>query len=277
MDDADRQRSGGPGPRSAAPLRSAPQRTRVHGAGGAPVLDYVDRSRDGVLIAGDARALIAPEEAAAAAAEQLAGWALVAQDPFAAALAGRGGQIQRRAHEMRRDLSEPLPEGWPAGVPGGGLELRPFGAVGVPEVFAAVAAAFPPEHPDRAPGAGATVEYASFVQLAAGTALGPVLPLSELVIDPEAPDGERVAAGLVLTDRPDDVPWIAEVFRRPGRRYAGLGRLLLRRALAEAAAGGIAEVGLAVTDGNPARHLYTRLGFRSTGTFTTVVLPPTPG
>ncbi|GAB3478224.1 GNAT family N-acetyltransferase [Nocardiopsis coralliicola] len=277
MDDADRQRSGGPGPRSAAPLRSAPQRTRVHGAGGAPVLDYVDRSRDGVLIAGDARALIAPEEAAAAAAEQLAGWALVAQDPFAAALAERGGLIQRRAHEMRRDLSEPLPEGWPAGVPGGGLELRPFGAVGVPEVFAAVAAAFPPEHPDRAPGAGATVEYASFAQLAAGTALGPVLPLSELVIDPEAPDGERVAAGLVLTDRPDDVPWIAEVFRRPGRRYAGLGRLLLRRALAEAAAGGIAEVGLAVTDGNPARHLYTRLGFRSTGTFTTVVLPPTPG
>src|SRR5690606_41799049 len=109
--------------------------------------------------------------------------------------------------------------------------------------------------------------------LLGGAALGPVMELSALVIDDERPEGDRVAAGLILNDRSDDVPWIGDVFRRPEPRYAGLGGLLLRRMLAGASAAGLPEIGLAVTAENPAKLLYDRLGFLDLGVFTTVLLP----
>jgi ribosomal protein S18 acetylase RimI-like enzyme len=63
------------------------------------------------------------------------------------------------------------------------------------------------------------------------------------------------------------------VFRRPEARYAGLGADLLRRVLSVAAADGLAEVSLVVSDANPARRVYERLGFQLTATSLTVVVP----
>ncbi|MFD0346855.1 hypothetical protein ACFQ0M_13970 [Kitasatospora aburaviensis] len=47
----------------------------------------------------------------------------------------------------------------------------------------------------------------------------------------------------------------------------------MRRALADTAATGAARVGLAVTEGNPARRLYEDLGFQVTRSSLTVVVP----
>lgn len=71
-------------------------------------------------------------------------------------------------------------------------------------------------------------------------------------------------------------PWGTELFREPGRDGAGPGGILLRRALAVLAADREASLGLAVTEGNPARSLYERTGFRLTGTSRRLLLPPGP-
>ncbi|MGW3245760.1 GNAT family N-acetyltransferase [Streptomyces sp. NPDC001070] len=76
----------------------------------------------------------------------------------------------------------------------------------------------------------------------------------------------------MVTDR-DGLPWIATVFRRPDPRCAGLGSRLLRRVLADAASRGLTRIGLAVSDANPPRRLYERLGFTVTRTSLTVLLP----
>ncbi len=86
------------------------------------------------------------------------------------------------------------------------------------------------------------------------------------------PDGSVVAACLV-TDRPQEGPWVVDVFRRPAPGYLGLGSLLLRRALALLAHEGWTTLGLAVTDGNPARSTYERLGFQHVLESVTVQLP----
>ena len=67
--------------------------------------------------------------------------------------------------------------------------------------------------------------------------------------------------GAATEDMPPPLhgPWLLELFRVPGRR--GVGALLLERALHELAAAGHASLGLSVTEGNPARGLYERLGF----------------
>ncbi|MFC9621157.1 GNAT family N-acetyltransferase [Streptomyces sp. NPDC056930] len=73
--------------------------------------------------------------------------------------------------------------------------------------------------------------------------------------------------------RGSDEEALNDVFRRPEPRYAGLGADLLRRVLGVAAADGPAGLSLVVSDANPARRVYERLGFRLTDTSLTVVVP----
>jgi len=84
--------------------------------------------------------------------------------------------------------------------------------------------------------------------------------------------GDRVVAGVIAIDM-DGRPWVAEVFRQPGPRHAGLGSLVLRRVLAGAAAAGVAEIGLTVTHGNPALRVYERLGFDLASTTIAILIP----
>lgn len=240
-------------------------------------MSYVDRSRPGAPTAADARAH--GPGAARAALEHLAGWTVTAADGLAEELVAGGGQAVRRAREMRRDLAgDPPPREWADERPGPGLRLAPLGTGGdgLGELFSAFLAAFPEDHPDRRPERSEADEFALLAALVGGRALGPVMDLSGLVVDDGGEGGgPRVGAALVVNDRPDEVPWIGEVFRRPDRRYAGLGGLLLRRALGRAAEQGLPEVGLAVTEGNPAVRSYERLGFRTVGVYSTVRLPTT--
>jgi ribosomal protein S18 acetylase RimI-like enzyme len=74
-----------------------------------------------------------------------------------------------------------------------------------------------------------------------------------------------LVAACIINRNPDNArsggPWVSDVFRRPGPRYRGLGRVLLERSIAVLADAGESSLGLVVTDGNPVVRLYEQLGF----------------
>jgi ribosomal protein S18 acetylase RimI-like enzyme len=79
---------------------------------------------------------------------------------------------------------------------------------------------------------------------------------------------DRRSAGQVFTVGP--VPWAAvptswvlDLAVSPGGQGRGSGAALLAYAIRGTRDAGLTTVGLSVTDGNPARRLYDRMGFRS--------------
>jgi len=119
-------------------------------------------------------------------------------------------------------------------------------------------------HPD-APASVAEAE-ARWHELLADRAVGPVLePPSVAVVD--ALGGEVVGAIVVTRLWPESWgwpggPWVADIFVVPAHQGRGLGRSLLMRAAAWARAAGERQIGLTVSEGNPARRLYASAGFR---------------
>lgn len=252
-----------------------PDRVIRHDGEGVPVLRYLPGEREGrpwadLLEVLDDR-MDGPADAAALVRGQLPGWVVSGTPELARALAAQGATVLRHAHTMRRDLrADPPPADW-AGAP-----LRE-GVRAVPndrapeELLGAWRAAFAPGHVDHFPGDDARAVAERLGPLLAGKAIGPVLPSSLLAVDAE----DRVIAGLTLTDR-DGRPWVAEVFRDPGRGYRGLGGDLMRLAIADLAARGGEHLTLVVSEGNPARRLYESLGFRLADTSMTVIVPDAP-
>ncbi|PKW17278.1 GNAT family N-acetyltransferase [Saccharopolyspora spinosa] len=197
---------------------------------------------------------------------ELAGWSVLTAPSDGEALRRAGARLKR--HAMRRDLrSDPPPREWARLLPAQPLRVVACGRP-ASELLGAWREAFPPDHPDRVPDSDQQVLTELLQPLLTGRVLGPVLACSALVVDAE----DRVVAGLVVNDR-DGVPWVGYVFRRPATEFAGLGGLLLRRAMSWLSEQGWNEVGLAVTVGNPAQQLYARLGFTITGTKMTLELP----
>jgi ribosomal protein S18 acetylase RimI-like enzyme len=206
------------------------------------------------------------DEAVAELLAERAGWAISADETLGRALIAAGAQPLRHAHVQSRDLvADPPPPTWsePPGVRLTGVD-RPAAAL-----VAAYDAAYRPGHPDydRYGASGLT-------RLLAGEH-GLELESSGLAVDDT---GAVVGACLIGgTDLPPPFggPWVLELFRDP--RYPGVGRALLERSLARLAAAGRASLGLAVTDGNPARELYRRLGLADVSTSLTVVIPGPSG
>ncbi|SDT79297.1 Acetyltransferase (GNAT) family protein [Streptomyces sp. TLI_053] len=204
---------------------------------------------------------------------ELAGWVVSGPVRLGEELVRRGAAVLRHGHTMLRNLTDaPPPGGWAgwADTPlRNGLRAVPCDR-GPEALVSASRAAFGPGHPDHRTDEGQDERVAvqRLAELLSGQVIGPVLPSSSLVVD----GTDRVVAGAVLTDR-DGLPWIAHVFRDPAHGYPGLGRDLLRRVVAAVAAAGGEEIGLAVTEGNRARQLYTDLGFTTTDTSLTVIVP----
>ncbi|WP_290055702.1 GNAT family N-acetyltransferase [Amycolatopsis solani] len=189
----------------------------------------------------------------------MSGWAATGPRSLADELVRRGARLIRATHRMTCDLSASLPLAeWACEDAPQPLRFTPLD-LPVDDLLPAWRAAYAPGHPDyREEYEDAAVLRRRFDGLVAGTAYGPLSPLSGLVCD----DGV-VVAGVVLNHLPGDVPWggllITDLFRHPS--YPGSGTVLLRRTLARAAAAAVEVVGLVVTDGNPARRLYERHGF----------------
>ncbi|WP_406197032.1 GNAT family N-acetyltransferase [Kitasatospora sp. NBC_01560] len=200
----------------------------------------------------------------------MAGWVVSAPVDLGRRLLDHGATELRHGHTMYRDLAgDPPPPGWDAWER---TALRE-GYRAVPcdrdaeELVPACLSAYGAGHPDRYPEDDELIRERLDVLLS-GRAIGPVLPASSLVVDAD----DQVVGGLVLTDH-RGTPWIANVFRHSEHGYPGLGRDLLHRTLGDLAGHGSARVGLAVTEGNPARRLYEALGFRLHHSTLSVIVP----
>jgi GNAT superfamily N-acetyltransferase len=196
----------------------------------------------------------------------------VSGDPvIAQALIAAGARAGRHAHVLSRDLvADPAPAEWCDPEPPEGLRLTPLDRPAA-DLAAAAVAAYPPEHVDNAHLDRPIDHPRELESLVAGRAVGPLLDCSGLAIDL---DGAVVGAVLVNRDAmppPYGGPWVTQVFRGAGGR--GAGRVLLQRALGLATRDGLSTLGLAVTDGNPARRLYEDLGFRHLLTSFAVRMP----
>lgn len=197
-----------------------------------------------------------------------AGWAVSAPPEIEAELLAGGAAVIRRALEMRRSLVDsPPPSEWRSLPPLDELaysscDRRPE------DVFPAWREAFGQSHPDHAGGSDAEALRARLTPLLAETVSGPFAAQSELLTDTSG----GVAAGVFVIERGGS-PWIGELFRRPGEQFRGTGSLLLRRALGQLALAGHTEVGLAVSEGNPAVSLYHRVGFTTRRRVVVLALP----
>ncbi|MGW2183866.1 GNAT family N-acetyltransferase [Streptomyces sp. NPDC001732] len=242
------------------------QRHTLTNGQGVPVLTYLQGVRDGHPWA-DLAEVVGPNPVETIV-SSMSGWAVSGSVELGEELLRRGARVMRHAHEMRRDLAAcPPPADWSSCALGNGLRAVPCDR-DADAVFPAWRAAFSADHPDHHSGSDAEALNELLAPMLAGSVLGPVLPCSALVVD----ETDRVVAGAIITDR-DGLPWIADVFRRPEARYAGLGAKLLRRVISAAAADGLADISLVVSDANPARRVYEKLGFQLTGTSLTVVVP----
>jgi GNAT superfamily N-acetyltransferase len=205
----------------------------------------------------------------------LAGALLSGDEALGLALIAAGATPHRHAHLYSWDLRAKPPPAWepvhaPAGVRVTDLD-RPAA-----DLADAWRAAFPPGHRDHLGGPPPPEVERELADKLAGRVLGPLLPCSGLAV---AADG-RVVAAVIVTDRagepPQGGPWVCDLFRHPAPAWAGLGRLLLERALSLGAELGLPALSLVVTDGNPARRLYQTLGFRHVSTTLNVLVPPPP-
>ena len=203
----------------------------------------------------------------------LAGWNLTTtDDALASALIECGALSTRHFSLMTVDLAS---QGEPIGdiVTLDVYDVRPLMIDSeIPrDIIGLVRSAYPPGHPDEELGSDDDI-VRDIRRALDGDRLGALMDMSALVFDGDRP------VGLVMVNRvpgaaPTGGPWVTDLFRDPDRRYAGLGRALLVRALILCRESGESSVSLAVTEGNPARRLYESLGFGLVATTRKLRLP----
>jgi GNAT superfamily N-acetyltransferase len=189
-------------------------------------------------------------------------------DDLVAALVAGGGTIQRRGHDYEYDLAT-VPASyaeWPA--PQGFQVTRSLDPDGLVEAHTA---ANPPGHPDHDPALDHLDDLHAMV---GGRILGPLVPEASWQVN----NGDGPCGAILVVSRPPSLAgvgqaWVVDVFVHPRHQGRGLGGLLLRRALAGAAAAGHARLGLVVSNGNPARAAYDAVGFTHLRSGTNIDLP----
>ncbi|MBO0685316.1 MAG: GNAT family N-acetyltransferase [Candidatus Dormibacteraeota bacterium] len=168
---------------------------------------------------------------------------------------------------MARGLEgvEAPPAGWLGAAPPEGVQLRSLsGEMAALERLER--GCHPPGHVDRERSLRLIAD-GSLRRLAAGELLGPLVdPASGQAEDAS---GRLVGACIVVWWASpgfwEQAPWVADVCVEPSWQGKGVGTALLRRAVAACAQLGAPRIGLSVTEGNPARSLYERLGFSQFG------------
>lgn len=221
--------------------------------------------------ADDARALAPLDLVVPAVLDELAGmWFSSDDERLIDALMKAGATIVRHAHRLELDLSgEPVDVG---SVPES-LLVGPIDRSAA-ELAELSVRAYPAGHPDfsspRPEAAAGELE-----RLLSGSLIGPLMAgASGQVLD-----RRRLVAVCIINRSPNlsgpGGPWVSEVFRDPNASYRGLGTMLLRGAIASLSADGERLLGLAVTDGNPARAVYEKLGFHVVRSGRKLLIPTT--
>jgi hypothetical protein len=190
-------------------------------------------------------------------------FASTADIDLAHALIAVGSEVVRHAHQMRL----PLPT-----LDYHRADFIPFNAdatppVPWPEALPGFVAAYPPSHPDHLPDEPGLIE-SYLVPYTSGGLLGPLIcPASAIAVR----DGYAYG-GILVVDRPDEGPWVCDIWRDPDPAYAGMGAELLRWSAARLS--GHTSLGLVVTARNErALRTYERVGFALQSTAWTVRLP----
>jgi hypothetical protein len=170
-----------------------------------------------------------------------------------AALAEAGMPLVRHLHAMRADPAEVA-----AAPVRTDLRLAPLDAAPVEALAELRLAAFPAGHPDHSE--ESLEERVSATEDELADPDNPIHPASRT-----AWLGERLVGLCVVTDSrhmPGFVgPWVMNVSRRPGEEARGAGAALLVETARAVLREGGDYLGLAVTDANPARRLYERMGW----------------
>lgn len=189
-------------------------------------------------------------------------------DPAEAeALEASGARLLRHADDMARPLDADRTGGHGQALElPAGLELAEVDEGWVDRIALASLDAFPPDHPDHAPGETVTLVDAvdRYSRLIRGERAGGVISRASGLLVDEA--GNRVVGAALITELAASPvwpggPWVADAFVVPQWHGHGLGQALLKRAIVACSALGHARIGLSVTVGNPAARLYERLGF----------------
>lgn len=241
--------------------------------GGVVVARYRRGTRGGIPCAERPQELGPRADVVRALLDTRPGWVVVGDEGLGSALLDAGAARVRHAHQMIRNLrTDPPDPAWARLAPAPRLRLEDPGtgpAAPLADLARLARRAYPEGHPDHR-----TDADLPYLDDAHATLLrdrsAPLCPSSALVRD-----GDRAVAALLITEDPYG-PWVHNIMRDPDPAYAGLGGLLLRRGLAVAAGHGHRTLGLAVTDGNPAHRVYTRLGFHRLASFLTVRIPGGP-
>jgi mycothiol synthase len=236
------------------PISGGPDDALLSDEGGVPVARFQWSDEAGERLVRRFRPSpgVGPDRAARAGVRELAGCRFKTTDEQTArALVGAGCTLVRAATDMHRDVSEPIPatplaEGW-ALVPHGWDD----------DLAAALGAAYGPDHPDRSD------RVARLRGLTEGDGTLVVLPGATARL--RGPDGR--SAGQVFTVGPvpwagTPTAWVLDLAVSPGGQGRGFGAALLAYAIRGTLDAGLTTAGLSVTDGNPARRLYDRMGFR---------------
>lgn len=190
-------------------------------------------------------------------------------DALVTALVARGGRVQRRAHDYVRDLTVGIPDDWAEPALPAGWRLAP--ASDAAGLAGPHAAAYPVGHPDHNPDLDHARELDGMIT---GKILGPLVPEASWQAERVGvPRGAAVVVNRPAFGEMSARLWLIELFLHPDDTGLGIGTALLRRSLAGAAAAGHQLMGLVVSDGNPARELYEKVGFTLVMSGTSVDLP----
>jgi GNAT superfamily N-acetyltransferase len=227
-------------------------------AEGVPVAQCVEIGRLGPPRVEFLRPLRGPAAAVGPVMHELAGFRCSCVDAdLSAALVAAGAKQLRTFSFMSIDLQQ-TPKLWTDTPLPDGVAVRPLTESDVDELTELELRAFPPGHVDHHSDDENTVRQSNFERIT--DPARPLMPHALLALHGAA------AVGVVTTQFVGRIPgmegpWLTNVARDPDTRWAGLGAAMISSVLTALRHDGYAQAFLAVTDGNPARRVYERVGF----------------